>query len=227
MTTKSLASGRAVTRSFASGRTLRIALDAADFNIEESDQIALVGPSGSGKTTLLHLLAGLDAPSSGQLTWPALGPKGALRPGMVAVAFQGPTLLPPLTVIENVALPLLLMGESERVSLEAAGKLLARFELEELAEKFPDQISGGQSQRTGLARALVTGPRLVLLDEPTGQQDHSTAGRLLLSLLQQLDETGAAVVVATHDESIAARFPRRWSLDGGHLITEESVRCSA
>jgi ABC-type lipoprotein export system ATPase subunit len=225
--TEPVSSGRSVRRVFPSGGSERVALDTADFDIQAKEQIALVGPSGSGKTTLLHLLAGLDAPSSGQLTWPALGPKDALRPGKVAVAFQGPTLLPPLTVIENVALPLLLMGESEDVSIETAGKLLARFELEELATKFPDQISGGQAQRAGLARALITKPGLVLLDEPTGQQDHATAGRLLIALLELLEETGAAAVVATHDESIALRFSRRWSLEGGHLTTEETVRCSA
>jgi ABC-type lipoprotein export system ATPase subunit len=225
--TEPVSLGRAVRRVFPSGGTERVALDTADFDIEQNEHIALVGPSGSGKTTLLHLLAGLDAPSSGQLTWPALGPKGALRPGKVAVAFQGPTLLPALTIIENVALPLLLMGESEDASFEEAGKLLVRFELEELSSKFPDQISGGQSQRAGLARALITKPGLLLLDEPTGQQDHSTAARLLVSLLELLDETGAAVVVATHDETIAARFPRRWSLDGGHLFAEERNRCSA
>jgi putative ABC transport system ATP-binding protein/lipoprotein-releasing system ATP-binding protein len=222
-----VASGRSVRRIFPSGRTKRVALETADFDVQEKEQIALVGPSGSGKTTLLHLLAGLDVPSSGLLTWPALGPKEALRPGLVAVAFQGPTLLTPLTVIENVALPLVLMGEPEEISLAAAESLLATFELADLAIKFPDQISGGQSQRTGLARALVTKPRLVLLDEPTGQQDHSTASRLLASLLQMLDETGAAAVVATHDETVAARFPQRWSLDRGHLTREGTVRCSA
>lgn len=216
--------GRSVRRVFPSGDGQRVALYTTDFDIQEKEHIAMVGPSGSGKTTLLHLLAGLDTPSSGQVTWPALGPKEALRPGMVAVAFQGPTLLPPLTIIENVALPLLLMGKPEDESLQAAGRLLTRFELAELLTKFPDEISGGQSQRAGLARALITKPGLVLLDEPTGQQDHSTAARLLISLLEILDETGAAVVVATHDESIAARFPRRWSLDGGRLTTAGRVR---
>jgi ABC-type lipoprotein export system ATPase subunit len=222
-----VSSARLVRRVFPSGGTERVALDTADFDIEEKERIALVGPSGSGKTTLLHLLAGLDAPSSGRLTWPALGPKEALRPGKVAVAFQGPTLLPPLTVIENVVLPLLLMREPEGRSLHAAATLLARFELQDLAAKFPDQISGGQAQRAGLARALITKPGLVLLDEPTGQQDQATAARLLVSLLDLLEESGAAAVVATHDETIAGRFPRRWSLDGGCLTTDGALPCSA
>jgi ABC-type lipoprotein export system ATPase subunit len=119
------------------------------------------------------------------------------------------------------------MGESQDVSLAAAAELLDEFELAELSTKFPDQISGGQSQRTGLARALVTTPRLVLLDEPTGQQDHATAGRLLASLLRHFEKTGAALVVATHDESIATRFPKRWSLDGGRFIAGEIASCSA
>jgi ABC-type lipoprotein export system ATPase subunit len=221
-----VSSGRSVRRVFPSGGTERVALGTADFDIEEKEHIALVGPSGSGKTTLLHLLAGLDAPSSGRLTWPALGPKETLRPGKVAVAFQGPTLLPPLTVIENVVLPLLLMREPEDLSLQAAAALLARFELQHLTAKFPDEISGGQAQRAGLARALITKPRLVLLDEPTGQQDQGTAARLLISLLDLLEDSGAAAVVATHDETIAGRFPRRWSLDGGRLTTDRMPPCS-
>lgn len=222
-----IALGRSVARSWPSGGGLRVAIHAADFGIDDKDQIALVGPSGSGKTTLLHLLAGLDDPTTGEITWPALGPKQTLRPRLVSVAFQGAALLPALTVIENVALPLLLMGGREVDSLEAASALLERFDVGEPASNFPDQLSGGQLQRAGLARALVTKPRLVLIDEPTGQQDRETAARLLDALLGHLTETGAAAIMATHDEAVASRFPRRWSLGGGHLTTDTISLCSA
>ena len=115
------------------------------------------------------------------------------------MAFQGPSLLPPLTVTENVALPLLLEGHDETSALAAAMTCLDLFDLGEVADKLPEEISGGQSQRAGLARALVSGPRLVLVDEPTGQLDRETAARTMLALLDAIVASGAALVVATHD----------------------------
>jgi ABC-type lipoprotein export system ATPase subunit len=202
------------------------ALTDATFRVAPGDRIALVGPSGSGKSTLLHLIAGLDVPSGGTIGWPAIGPITALRPGPVSVAFQGPTLLPPLTVAENVALPLLLAGASETESASAALEMLARFDLEDVADKLPEEVSGGQSQRAGLARAVVGRPRLVLADEPTGQLDHETGDLVMAALLATLDETGAAIVVATHDSAVAGLFPIRWAISGGMLTTEVAA-CSA
>ena len=209
-------------RAAAAGRQFRqgdAAVDAvvsASCRVLAGDRIALVGPSGGGKSTLLHLLAGLDAPTSGLVDWPALGRADELRPGKVSMVFQAPSLVPALSVIENVALPLILGGDAAQAR-KAAARMLERLGLDTLAEKLPQEISGGQAQRAALARALVGGPRLVLADEPTGQLDHATAQQLLDVLLQHLDETGAALVVATHDEAVATRLRTRWHMRHGRL----------
>lgn len=198
----------------------------ATFTIEAGSRIALIGPSGSGKSTLLLMIAGLERPTAGTLSWPALGEADSLRPGPVTVAFQGPSLLPPLSVVENVALPLLLEGREQGVAFDAARAALDLFELADVAGKLPEEISGGQAQRAGLARAIVGEPRLVLADEPTGQLDHETAGRAVVALLDAADASGAAVVVATHDAEIAVRMDARWRMDAGELRGTVS-RCSA
>lgn len=213
-------------RVFGDGDRAVVAVAGATFSVPARRRLAIVGPSGSGKSTLLHLMAGIDRPTSGVVSWPAIGGSDALRPGPIAVAFQGPSLLPPLTVMENVALPLLLEGRDEPSALAAAATCLDLFELGEVAGKLPEEISGGQSQRAGLARALVGEPRLVLVDEPTGQLDRETAGRTILALLDAIDATGAALVVATHDLEVAERMDARWQMDSGELRTEEA-RCSA
>src|SRR5258708_35127479 len=151
---------RGLTKSF--GAVTAIA--EATFEITAGDQIALVGPSGSGKSTLLHLIAAIDQPTGGDIDWPALGGPETLRPSQVAVAFQGPSLLPPLTVAENIALPILLAGGKEDVAAVAAEGLIERLGLTDVAAKLPEEISGGQAQRAGLARALVGTPRLILAD---------------------------------------------------------------
>src|SRR5262249_3357911 len=161
-------------------------------------RIALVGPSGSGKTSLLHLIAALDQPSGGVIEWPALGRAEDLRPGPVAFAFQGPSLLPPLTVAENVALPALLAADAPGpAAAAAASAMIERLGLSDVASKLPEEISGGQAQRAGVARALVGKPRLILADEPTGQLDRGSALQLMDVLLQHVEETKAALVVAT------------------------------
>ena len=216
----------AIERVHGSGRDAVAAVVDASFTISARERIAIVGPSGSGKSTLLHLIAGLDIPTSGSITWPALGRREQLRPGPVALAFQGPSLLPPLSVVENVALPVLLAGGDEGEAMEIARQMLERFELAEIADKLPEEISGGQSQRAGVARALAGSPRLVLADEPTGQQDHETGMHVLDTLLELISASGAALVVATHDLAVADLLPIRWTVAGGRLATEVAS-CSA
>ncbi|MEP7059171.1 MAG: ATP-binding cassette domain-containing protein [Actinomycetota bacterium] len=210
----------ALTRTYVAGRTTVTAVADATFTIRPEDRVALMGPSGSGKTTLLHLMGGLDSPSSGELSWPLIGPANALRPGPVSMAFQGPSLLPPLSVIENVALPVLLAGGTERDAAAAAARLLGVFDLAELADKLPEEISGGQQQRAGLARALAGEPALLLADEPTGQQDQATGSRMMDDLMLEADRIGCAVVIATHDPGVAAVCKTRWSVKDGLLTTE-------
>lgn len=216
----------AIERVHGSGRDAVAAVVGASFTISARERIAIVGPSGSGKSTLLHLIAGLDAPTSGSIAWPAIGGREELRPGPVALAFQGPSLLPPLSVVENVALPVLLAGGDESDAMEIARRMLERFELAEIADKLPEEISGGQSQRAGVARALAGSPRLVLADEPTGQQDHETGMHVLDTLLDLISASGAALVVATHDLTVADLLPIRWTVAGGRLATEVTP-CSA
>lgn len=207
---------RGVARSFERGAERVQALAPATCRVERAERIALLGPSGSGKSTLLHLMAGLDVPSAGEISWPALGGRDALRPGKVAVVFQSPSLMAPLNVVENVELPLLLSG-GNRDARAAAMAALARVGLADLAEKLPEELSGGQGQRVALARAMATRPALLLADEPTGQLDRATGRALVDGLLAWLAESRTALVVATHDLAVAERMEHVWHLDHGHL----------
>lgn len=201
------------------GRTFGdlVALDGATFTIPAGARIALVGPSGCGKSTLLHLIAGLDTPTSGALAWPALGPKESLRPLHVGFVFQAPSLVAPLTVVENVELPLLLEHRDPAEARTAALAVLGRIGLAELADKLPEEISGGQAQRVAVARALVHQPALLCADEPTGQLDRATAKHLMDVLLAAIEGTSTALVVATHDPEIAARLTTPWRMQHGIL----------
>lgn len=181
------------------------------FDIFERDRIALTGRSGSGKSTILNLIAGLDETTAGEVTWPR---DGQPAPGDVGLAFQSPSLIPWLTVEENVRLPLLISAVDRPGDPLA---LLGQLGLRDLAPKLPSELSGGQAQRVALARAMVTTPPLLLADEPSGQLDHETAARLLAALSHWADACGAAVVIATHDPIVAASAQRCLTLDHGHL----------
>jgi ABC-type lipoprotein export system ATPase subunit len=206
-----------VARAFGTGRAAVVALHGATCEVAAGEQIALMGPSGSGKSTLLHLMAGLDTPTTGTVTWPAVGDRSQLRPGPIGIVFQGPSLLPPLSVIENVALPLLLAGAPEDEANAAALDALDRLAISDVAGKLPEELSGGQAQRAAIARALAARPRVILADEPTGQLDHETAARVVDVLLEVARDTGAALVVSTHDPAVAGRLAQRWTVLDGRL----------
>jgi putative ABC transport system ATP-binding protein/lipoprotein-releasing system ATP-binding protein len=206
-----------VGRTYGSGPAATVALQPTDCEVPSGARIALLGPSGSGKSTLLHLLAGLDEPTVGTVEWPALGDRTQLRPGPIAVVFQGPSLLPPLTVLENVALPAVLDGASDEDARLLARTVLGLLNLAELADKLPEEISGGQAQRVAVARAVAGEPRLILADEPTGQLDRAHGAALVDVLLEAADHTDAALVVATHDPTVAARLATRWEMHSGRL----------
>jgi len=212
-----LAEATDVSRVFGDDENRVVALQHATCKIVRGDRIALVGPSGSGKSTLLHLLAGLDAPTSGTITWPALGDESTLRPSKVSFVFQAESLLSPLTVVENIEVPCLLGGSSADAARNDATRLLADLDLNALAEKLPEEISGGQAQRAAVARSLVTRPALILADEPTGQLDHATARHLLDLFERRLEGTDAALVIATHDSSVAKRMKTQWTMEHGIL----------
>ncbi|GAC1394514.1 MAG: ATP-binding cassette domain-containing protein [Ktedonobacteraceae bacterium] len=212
-----LASIQNAGRTYTHGKTSVFALVSATGIIQTGDRIALVGQSGSGKSTLLHLLAGIDTPTSGDITWPALGTRGTLRPGKVGVVFQSQSLLAPFTVVENVEVPLLLAHVNPQEARKAALNALERMHLTALVDKLPEELSGGQAQRVAVARALASQPRLILADEPTGQLDHPTAQYLFDVLLASLEGTDTALVVATHDMTIAERMHMTWHMQHGHL----------
>lgn len=214
-------------RDFQDGAAGRITvLSDISCEIASDARIALVGPSGSGKTTLLHILGGLDRPTSGRIEWPGLGTFEELRPRQIGLVFQSPSLFPALTAAQNVDLPMILANETTPAKGTAAA-LLASFGLAELADKLPEELSGGQAQRVAMARALAIGPKLVLADEPTGQLDSITAQFFFDAVLDRLDGTGVALVVATHDEAVAARMATRWTMDHGRLIAGPPRRGAA
>ena len=209
-----------IARSYTHGSIRVDAVRAATFAIDQGDAIAIMGPSGSGKSTLLHLVAGLDRPTAGSIAWPLIGDRDALRPGPIGIAFQGPSLIPPLTIVENVALPAILAGDTDDEARRAALDLMDAFGVRELADRLPEELSGGQSQRVGLARAFAGSPRLVLADEPTGQLDARTGAEVITASLALARQHGSAFVVATHDPSVADRLDARWVMRDGTLRRE-------
>ena len=211
-------------RTYGSGRAAVVALHDATCEIQAGQQVALIGPSGSGKSTLLHLLAGLDTPTTGTISWPALGARDSLRPGPVGVVFQGPSLLPPLDVTENVALPLLLAGVGRDAANAAAEVALGRVGLLDLCAKLPEELSGGQAQRVAIARVLVGAPRLILADEPTGQLDRVVGAQVIDLMIETAAAHGAALVVSTHDAELAARMTERWHMTDGRLVLDDALR---
>jgi putative ABC transport system ATP-binding protein len=184
-----------------------------------------MGPSGSGKSTLLNCLAGIFLPSSGQVvidgstvTAMSVSARARLRLRRVGIVFQFGELLPELTVLENVALPLRLQGRGARVADGGARAMLERLGVAGHAAKHPTELSGGEVQRVGIARALVHEPSLVLADEPTGALDEDNAGLITGLLIGVARELGAAVVVATHDPTVAACANRVFRLRAGRLV---------
>jgi ABC-type lipoprotein export system ATPase subunit len=213
---------QAVSRTFGRGGVEVAALRAVSCRVEPGMGVAVTGPSGSGKSTLLHVLAGLDRPTGGSVTWPGLGGGPGDRPTDVGVVFQGPSLVSALDVAENVTLPLLLHGCGEDEAVRRAHAALERVQVGELSTKLPEELSGGQAQRVAVARVLAARPRLILADEPTGQLDHATAERVVSVLLDTAAELGAALVISTHDDRVARRLPCRWHMDDGRLTTADA-----
>jgi putative ABC transport system ATP-binding protein len=198
-------------------------LDDVGFTIERGDAVAIVGASGSGKSTLLALMAGLDVPSRGRVVlegepMSTLDEDGRarVRGEKVGFVFQSFQLLPSLTALENVMLPLELRGDADAET--PAQAILAQVGLGERLGHYPRQLSGGEQQRVALARAFVTRPSLLFADEPTGNLDTRT-GQAIIELLFDLNAAaGTTLVLVTHDEHLAQRCNRMLRLDGGRLV---------
>lgn len=191
------------------------ALDGAAFSIHPGEVVAIMGPSGSGKSTLLHCLAGIVPPDSGSITYNGReltkmsdAQRSALRRSEFGFVFQFGQLVPELTCVENVALPLRLNGSSRKDAERTALGWMERLEVDDLAAKRPGEVSGGQGQRVAVARALVTGARLLFADEPTGALDSSNGERVMELLTEAARSTNAAVVLVTHETRVAAYSDR-------------------
>ncbi|BBH65621.1 ABC transporter ATP-binding protein [Actinoplanes sp. OR16] len=198
------------------------ALRGVDFSIESGEIVAVTGPSGCGKSTLLHCLAGLLSLDAGEVRYRdqdiglfSEASRSRLRRSDFGVLFQFGQLVPELTAAENVGLPLLLAGSGRREAREAALGWLDRFGVADLADKRPGAVSGGQQQRIAAARALVTEPQVIFADEPTGALDQLSGEQVLGAMVQVVREQGTAVVLVTHEATIAAYADREVVLRDG------------
>ncbi len=207
------------------------ALDAASVQVHAGEVLALMGPSGSGKSTLLHCLAGILTPASGRVTYDGRDvtamsdrERSALRRTEFGFVFQFGQLVPELTCLENVALPLRMTGTRRREAERLAGQWLERLEVADVAAKRPGQASGGQGQRVAVARALVTRPRVVFADEPTGALDSLNGERVMQLLVAAARDTGAAVVLVTHEARVAAYSDREAVVRDGRVRQQVLAR---
>lgn len=216
---------RGVGRHFREGDNKLTVLRDIDLKIYAGETIAVVGASGSGKTTLLQLLGGLDAPSNGEVlveqqNVAALSDRdrGAMRNNAIGFIYQFHHLLPEFTARENVAMPLLIRQKRKHLALKEADALLDRVGLADRLNHRPSELSGGERQRAAVARALITRPKLVLADEPTGNLDKDTGEQVLQQMMALNEHFGTSLVLVTHDLEIASRMQRELTLDHGQLV---------
>ena len=201
-------------------------LKGIDLEIKAHESVAIVGASGSGKSTLLGLMAGLDVASSGQVWIDGVDlsvmdedERAALRADKVGFVFQSFQLLPALTALENVMLPLELHGSDD--ALAPAQSFLQRVGLADRMDHYPNQLSGGEQQRVAIARAFAAEPAILFADEPTGNLDTATGTRVIDLLFEINREQGTTLVLVTHEQRLADRCDRRFHLDGGALVGED------
>lgn len=201
------------------------ALRGTDLTVAAGEVLAIMGPSGSGKSTLLHCLAGILTPDSGEVTFDGVRidqlpdrHRSQLRRSAFGFVFQFGQLVPELPVIENIALPLLLAGKRRRLAIAAARDWLPRLGLDGLELRLPGEISGGQGQRAAIARALISGPRVVFADEPTGSLDSVAADDIMELLVDTAKAEQVAVVVVTHEARVAAYADRQVTVRDGRIV---------
>lgn len=217
---------RGVTKQF-EGKRRVTALEHVDLEIARGEVVSIVGPSGSGKSTLLNLLGGLDHPSEGEiiLDGAALSQLSddeltRVRRDKIGFIFQFFNLLPTLSALENVSLPLYLRGWERRKVRERASELLDLVQLGQRAEHLPDELSGGERQRVAIARALSVYPPVLLADEPTGNLDSVTGGEILRLIHDLRDRLGSTILIVTHDATVAASCQRTLRLRDGRVVAD-------
>lgn len=209
-------------------------LHGINLQIPAGDYVAIMGPSGSGKTTLMNLLGFLDTPTSGRYRFDEVeaahmsdNAAAEIRNQKIGFVFQQFNLLPKLTALENVALPLSYQGVKRPERLRRAAERLTELGLEERLNFYPRQLSGGQCQRVAIARAMVTGPRVLLADEPTGALDSKT-GKQIMALFEAINrEKGTAIVLITHDAEVASYARQRYHMQDGYLTAEKEMKGGA
>lgn len=220
--TETLITARGLTRHYRRGSEIVKAIDGVDLDIRAGEMVAITGPSGSGKTTLINLLSCLDAPTAGELTVAGRRVDGLSEPELVTVrrgilgfVFQKFHLLPTLTVAENVELPLLFLRRP--ADRKATLRVLDAVGLADRADHRPGEISGGQMQRTAIARALLANPRLLIADEPTGNLDRENGEGVIALFRRLVAERGLTLLLSTHNEHHAGACDRRLDLCDGRL----------
>ena len=218
--------GRGLKRYYHRGSETVKALDGVDISIRKGEIVAILGPSGSGKTTLINLLSGLDSPTEGDLSIDGKPVAGLseeqlveIRRGLLGFVFQRFSLLPTLTVTENVELPLLFLGL--RLDATRTSEILAAVGLSDRTNHLPSELSGGQMQRTAIARALMIGPKILVADEPTGNLDKAT-GESIIALFKRLAaEEGLAILLTTHNSAFGELADRSILLEDGRIVKTE------
>ena len=215
-----------LTKIFRTESVQTTALNEVSLEISQGEFVAIMGPSGCGKSTLLNMIGLLDNPTSGELWFMdqevsrySENDRTDLRNGNLGFVFQSFNLIDELTVFENVELPLLYAGVSTRERVKRVNEALERMQIAHRTEHYPQQLSGGQQQRVAIARAIVTNPRIILADEPTGNLD-STNGNEVMNLLKELNHDGATVVMVTHSEENAREAERIIRMMDGYTLTE-------
>lgn len=218
-------STRGLSKSFKQGPDTLVILDNVDLDILAGESVAIIGASGAGKSSFLHLLGGLDLPSSGEvsvqgktLSKLSNAARGKLRNQCMGFVYQFHHLLPEFTALENVAMPLLIRGDSVASARAEAEKMLSLVGLAARVTHKPSELSGGERQRAAVARALVTRPACVLADEPTGNLDAKNASAVLELMMELNRELDTALVVVTHDEVLANKLQRQLRLQDGKLV---------
>jgi putative ABC transport system ATP-binding protein len=221
---------RDVSKLFGFGDAANIALDEVSLQVDEGEFMAVMGPSGCGKSTLMHIIGLLDRPTHGSYLLSGrnvarLRPnqQAKIRRDRIGFVFQSFNLLPRLTVIENVALPLAYKGVSQTKRLKAAAQLLERIGLAERQYYYPSQLSGGQTQSVAIARALINDPPIIIADEPTGNLD-SAGSRLVMELLSEIHASGTTIILVTHNPELTRYAKRVVYMHDGSIIHDETTK---
>jgi lipoprotein-releasing system ATP-binding protein len=215
---------RGLERSYVTGAGQLTVLRGVDLDVQPGEIVGLIGPSGSGKSSLLHAAGLLERPNAGRITVQGRDctdlpdrDRTRVRLATIGFVYQFHHLLPEFSALDNVALPLMIAGQSRALAQKRAGELLAELGLAERARHQPAQMSGGEQQRVAVARALANSPRLLLADEPTGNLDPHTSTAVFENLYDLAQRTGVAAVVATHNLELARHMDRVFALKDGHL----------